>query len=117
MSSYTLAMSNKCPRCERGKVFETWYTIAEKCEVCGARYLRDAGSWTGPTVLGYMLGGTLGVGSGWVLVMSGNYFPHAELWIGVMAVAVTFAAFPYLKAWWIGYLYETGQVYPDKPPG
>lgn len=33
----------RCPRCGRGRLFERWYTLYERCPVCGLDYERAAG--------------------------------------------------------------------------
>jgi uncharacterized protein (DUF983 family) len=37
----------RCPNCGRGKLFRRGFTMYEKCPVCGWRYEREEGYWTG----------------------------------------------------------------------
>jgi uncharacterized protein (DUF983 family) len=112
---YARALNNKCPHCGQGALFNGWFSLAEKCSVCGARYERYEGSWTGPTVIGYGSGAAMGIAMGFVLVMSGNYFPHAEIVISVIACGTVLLVYRFIKAWWMGWLYATGYIFPDKP--
>lgn len=37
----------RCPYCGKGKLFRKGFTMYEKCPVCGWRYEREEGYWTG----------------------------------------------------------------------
>src|SRR5215472_7500570 len=37
----------RCPNCGRGKLFRKGFTMYEKCPVCGWRFEREEGYWTG----------------------------------------------------------------------
>ena len=37
----------RCPNCGKGKLFRRGFTMYEKCPVCGWRYEREEGYWTG----------------------------------------------------------------------
>jgi uncharacterized protein (DUF983 family) len=112
---YARALNNKCPHCGQGPLFDGWFSLAERCRVCGAVYERYEGSWTGPTVLGYGAGGVVGIALGFGLVVSGHYFPHAEIVIALIACGTVLLAYRFLKAWWMGWLYASGYIFPDKP--
>src|SRR5437879_1468200 len=37
----------RCPHCGKGKLFRRGFSMYEKCPVCGWRYEREEGYWTG----------------------------------------------------------------------
>ena len=37
----------RCPYCGKGKLFRKRFTMYERCPVCGWRYEREEGYWTG----------------------------------------------------------------------
>lgn len=37
----------RCPYCGKGKLFRRFYRMYERCPVCGWRYEREEGYWTG----------------------------------------------------------------------
>jgi uncharacterized protein (DUF983 family) len=41
----------RCPRCGRGKAFETYYRLRQACEVCGYSFYREEGYWTGAMII------------------------------------------------------------------
>jgi uncharacterized protein (DUF983 family) len=41
------ALLLRCPRCGKGKLFRRGYVMEEQCAVCGWRYEREEGYWTG----------------------------------------------------------------------
>lgn len=49
-------LSGRCPRCLRGAVWRGFFSIHESCPVCGLRFEREAGYWTGAMVASYALG-------------------------------------------------------------
>lgn len=41
------ALRLRCPRCGKGRLFRRGYTMEEHCAVCGWRFEREEGYWTG----------------------------------------------------------------------
>src|SRR6266702_8415818 len=41
----------RCPNCGRGRLFRRGFTMYEKCSVCGLRFEREEGYWTGAIAL------------------------------------------------------------------
>ncbi len=41
----------RCPYCGKGKLFRRFYTMYDQCPVCGWRYEREEGYWTGAMAL------------------------------------------------------------------
>lgn len=37
----------RCPNCGKGKLFRSFFKMYEKCAVCGWRFEREEGYWTG----------------------------------------------------------------------
>lgn len=37
----------RCPNCGKGKLFRRFFTMYDRCPVCGWRYEREEGYWTG----------------------------------------------------------------------
>ena len=115
-SWYVTAILNQCPHCQQGRLFEGWLKLQPTCEVCGVRYERWAGAWTGPTVAGY------GVGAGTAVILTfslsrlGLLVPGAEWGIGITSCLVILAAFRPLKAGWLGMMYDWGYIYADPVP-
>ena len=38
--------TSRCPHCRQSGIFSGIYAIKERCDVCGAVFLRDEGNWT-----------------------------------------------------------------------
>jgi len=47
MTSLKRGFLLRCPNCGRGKLFRKGFTMYEKCSVCGWRFEREEGYWTG----------------------------------------------------------------------
>ena len=41
----------RCPYCGKGKLFRRFYSMYDRCPVCGWRYEREEGYWTGAMAL------------------------------------------------------------------
>jgi uncharacterized protein (DUF983 family) len=90
-------LAGRCPRCGRGKLFQGFLTLGQKCKVCGLDYsFADAGD--GPAVFVILLAGLVVVGA--ALVVEFLYQPpfwlHALLW-GPLILLVTLAPLRLIK--------------------
>lgn len=111
---YTL-FSGRCPHCHEGKLFAGIYTLHDACPSCGAVFMRDPGSWTGATVLGYMLGSVFAVVLLLLMFATGTLHDFSGLVVGLATCLFLLTVFRPVKAFWVGMLYDWGYVYPDAP--
>ncbi len=114
-SWYVTAILNQCPNCQQGRLFQGWLKLRPTCEVCGARFERWAGAWTGPTVAGYGVGAATAVVSMFVLSKADLLVAGAEWGIGIFSCLVILAVYRPLKAGWLGMMYDWGYIFPDPP--
>lgn len=56
MSRFRAMCAGRCPRCLRGAIWRSALSTHEACPVCGFRFEREAGYWTGAMVASYALG-------------------------------------------------------------
>jgi uncharacterized protein (DUF983 family) len=49
-------LAGRCPRCLEGRVWRGIFTMNETCPVCGLRFEREIGYWTGAMVASYAIG-------------------------------------------------------------
>jgi len=111
------AMFGRCPACGEGKVYKGWMQLHDKCNVCGVVYQRDPGSWTGATVVGYMVGAIFACLLIMVMWMTGRLFEPGANWIVALStVAFQLLVLHFVKGIWVGILYEGGFVYADPEP-
>jgi uncharacterized protein (DUF983 family) len=45
----------RCPHCGKGKLFSRGFTMYEKCPVCGWRFEREEGYWTGAIAINLII--------------------------------------------------------------
>lgn len=45
----------RCPYCGEGKLFRKWFSMYERCPVCGFRFEREEGYWTGAMAVNMMV--------------------------------------------------------------
>lgn len=104
----------RCPVCGEGRMFRTVFQLKDCCEVCGARFERGRGEWTGPVVIGYTLGAGLAFFLWVYLFATGRLFPGVEWVMGALAIVISLGTYRNAKAWWIWLLDVSGLVYPDQ---
>jgi uncharacterized protein (DUF983 family) len=90
-SPIVTGLACKCPACGKGRLFDGYLTVVERCEVCGAE-LRSRSSGDGPAVFViFALGVVLSV-LAWIVeaTFSPPAWVHAVVW-SVAVVAGTLA--------------------------
>jgi uncharacterized protein (DUF983 family) len=106
VSPVQAALTCRCPRCGKGKLFQGFLDLRPRCEACGLDYgFIDSGD--GPAVFVIFLAGFIVVGS--ALVTEFKYAPpfwvHAVLW-GPLILAVTLLPLRPMKALMIAMQYR-----------
>ena len=48
-------LGGRCPRCRSTRIFNGLWRMAEQCEVCGLRYEREPGYFTGAMYVSYLI--------------------------------------------------------------
>ena len=56
MRRLTAVVAGRCPRCLDGRIWRGLFSMNEVCPVCGLRFEREPGYWTGAMVASYALG-------------------------------------------------------------
>jgi uncharacterized protein (DUF983 family) len=67
------ALRRVCPVCGRGRVFASWFRMVERCAVCGYRFTREEGYWTGALIVNMAV---------------------AEAWFAVLFAAIVLVTMP-----------------------
>jgi uncharacterized protein (DUF983 family) len=52
-------LEGRCPRCQRGPIFLGQFAMNDVCQVCGLRFGREAGYYTGAMYVSYTLSALL----------------------------------------------------------
>jgi uncharacterized protein (DUF983 family) len=105
-SPFVTGLSGRCPRCGKGKLFDGFLALRERCEACGLDYsFADAGD--GPAVFVMFIAGFIVVGM--ALLVEVKYAPplwvHALLW-GPLILLVTLAPLRLIKGLLIALQYH-----------
>lgn len=111
---YSLALI--CPRCRRGHMFTSLFTMRRQCAVCGLVFERDPGEVSGGMAINMVLTSVLGV----VAVIYGTLFtsfPPLPMILVLCAAMVVFGLLFYRHARgvWVGFLYITGAISENVP--
>jgi len=105
-SPFVTGLSGRCPRCGKGKLFDGFLAVRQRCEACGLDYsFADAGD--GPAVFVMFIAGFIVVGT--ALVVEIKYAPplwvHAILWVPLILL-VTLAPLRLIKGLLIALQYH-----------
>jgi uncharacterized protein (DUF983 family) len=87
VSPWAAGLSCRCPKCGRGRLFDGFLTLAERCDACGAD-LRKADSGDGPAVfIIFVLGALVVPLALWVeSAFQPPYWVHVAIWpIAILA--------------------------------
>jgi uncharacterized protein (DUF983 family) len=95
-----------CPKCEQGKMFETYYGIRKKCPVCGVTLQPYEGDSLGVIATGYFL--TL-LPAAFIAIAAWRYLhlgAYASLAVFSLASAgLLFGFYPNMKGIWVATVY------------
>ena len=95
-----------CPKCEKGRMFRSYYTIHEKCPECGVTFQPYEGDILGVIAVGYFL----------TVIPTFSFFSFAYLKLGwtietifylyfLSTAALLFAFYPSMKGIWVAFVY------------
>ena len=93
--------AGRCPECGKGRMFSSWFVLRERCPECGVVFMRDPGSWTGSTVVAYMIGSVFFLVLTFGMWVTGNIVKHSEWLIATATCAFVVLIYRFVKAAWV----------------
>jgi uncharacterized protein (DUF983 family) len=116
-SPFVTGLSGRCPRCGKGRLFDGFLALRERCEACGLDYsFADPGD--GPAVFVMFIAGFIVVGM--ALLVEVKYAPplwvHAMLWVPLILL-VTLAPLRLIKGLLISLQYHHDAAEGRLDPG
>lgn len=109
----------RCPRCGRGPVLSGGFSTNDDCPVCGLRFQREEGYWTGAIYVNLITTQFLIVGGLFALM----FLTDLSLWAQIAILAALGLFFPIFfypvsKSIWLGMdHFFTDKPTPHAPPG
>jgi uncharacterized protein (DUF983 family) len=113
-SAFLSALFGRCPCCGRGKLYTSFLTLHETCEVCHVRFERWSGSWTIPVVMGYGAGALFAIALGFWFHEMGRLAGSENILIPA-TIAFTAAFYPVCKNVSMFMLFQNGFIFVDPP--
>lgn len=98
----------RCPRCHRGAMFRSWFTMRQACPACGLPFERASGEITGGMGFNIVFTLFLVIIAGAVIGFSSVPLLPAFLVMGLVTVMFPIVFYPFSRALWVGLLYLTG---------
>jgi len=98
----------RCPRCRRGRMFESIFGMRSECPVCGLRFERAAGEVTGGMVINFVVTGlVITIGSLYFGLFSRVPLSIVLLGFGAFAIIFPIVFYPISRGLWTSLLYLT----------
>jgi uncharacterized protein (DUF983 family) len=66
-------LGKRCPLCGRGRVFQSFFTMRDRCPHCNYSFEREEGYWVGAVIMNFVF---------------------VETWFAILFVTVVFATLP-----------------------
>jgi len=109
------AVRLRCPRCGRSPLFTGWFTMHERCAVCGLVYEREQGYFVGAIYVNYAVTVAIAVGAVLVLDWTIGLTLRAQLALGIALVTlVPLVFFRYARSLWLAVDHLVTQL--EQPP-
>jgi uncharacterized protein (DUF983 family) len=104
----------KCPACEQGKLFRSYFKLYKTCPHCGVRFERETGEEAGGMSLSIVILGVifLLVYPLTELFTDWSLWVHLAIWLP-FSILFPILFYPYSRSLWVVFLYLTGSVHQD----
>src|SRR5438132_6957902 len=110
----------RCPNCGKGKLFRRFFTMYDRCSVCGWRYEREEGYWTGAVAVNLVVTELL---IRLVAVPLAVALDLAQKPVTLLIIIglplpfiLPFLFFPHAKSLWMSIDFMVHPVDPEEPP-
>lgn len=83
-----VALRGRCPRCGKGRLFESWLKVTEHCDACSLSFAEHE-EGDGPAFVGILVVGALaGIGAAVMEVkLEPAFWVHAVVWVPFVVIA------------------------------
>jgi uncharacterized protein (DUF983 family) len=98
----------RCPRCWRGRMFESLFHMRRKCPICGLLFERAIGEVTGGMAINFVITGlVITIGSLYFGLFSRAPLSTVLLSFGAFAIIFPIVFYPISRGLWTSILYLT----------
>lgn len=99
----------RCPRCERGRMFRTYFSMRTSCPTCGTSFERSSGEITGGMAINTVATLAIALTAGIIIGVSPSV-PLLPALLSMVAVVIVFpiAFYPISRGLWVAILFLTG---------
>ena len=97
-----------CPRCHKGRMFNTFFQMRQRCPLCGLEFERATGEITGGMGVSIVVTLILVIIAAFVVGFSNLPLLPALVVIGVGIAVFAVAFYPVSRGLWVALLYVTG---------
>jgi uncharacterized protein (DUF983 family) len=97
-------MRLRCPACGAGQLFASWFRMREHCAICGLRFEREQGYYTGAMGVNLVIT-ELVVVLGTIPLAFDTRVPVLPLVLGatLAAIALPCLCYPYSRSLWLAF--------------
>jgi len=104
----------RCPVCEQGKLFHSYFNLNKTCPHCAVRFERKTGEEAGGMSLSIVVLGIIFLIAYPLIefLTDWSLWTHLAIWLPFSILFPIFF-YPYSRSLWIVFLYLTGSVHQD----
>jgi len=104
----------RCPSCQRGRLFASWFRMNEHCSCCGLAFYRESGYYAGSIYINY--GATVGVVLVSFFLFQAVPEPFELAFFLLVAFCSSLAFFRHSRSLWIAIDYWISPWKPAERP-
>lgn len=98
----------RCPRCHRGKVYRSWFSMRRQCPVCALPFEEASGEITGGMGVSIVVALLFTIVAAGIVGFSSVPLLPAFAAMGVAIIVFCIAFYPFSRSLWLGIIYLTG---------
>lgn len=104
----------KCPNCEEGKLFQSYFKLNKTCSHCGVRFERETGEETGGMSVSIVILGVIFLIAYPIMEIftDWSFWVHLAIWLP-FSILFPIWFYPYSRSLWVVFLYLTGSIRQD----
>jgi uncharacterized protein (DUF983 family) len=115
------ALAWRCPNCGRGPLFRGWFRLHRRCPLCGLRYYRESGYFTGAMYLDYAVSAAVVASLYFLSLLLPDFTAFSPdtkrlLWIA-FGILVALAFMRHAYSFWLAMDFYFSPWEPELPEG
>lgn len=111
---WVTGIRHKCPNCEQGTLFRSYFTLHKTCQNCGVRFERETGEEVGGMSLSIVVLGIIFLSLYPLIEIFTDWslWLHLAIWLP-FCILFPILFYPYSRSLWVVFLSMTNSIHKD----